>query len=327
MRVTLLLPPLKRFSGSSGTIARWVARGDRIAAAKPGREEALRACFKFIGNTLPVAALTHSLDAHEEVDVQWLRCDPAYVIADAVTLRLLACGDVALSQADAEQLAQPLKPLFGDAGFPLEVVRPHRWYLRCPRDAKLPRFSTPDDALGDDLARHLPDGDNARQWRRLLNEAQIILTQHPINALRMQRGMAPVNSVWLWGAGALPAWVKSDFDCVVSGDEIVTALAKRAGIDVESLPDDADAARCAAAVHDFAIDKASGVAAAEKRLLIDLAHRRDIAQLEDTWAAAIHSALGRKGFSELSLRFESGECVSVKPAHRWRIWRRIKPLA
>ena len=38
----------------------------------------------------------------------------------------------------------------------------------------MPRFSTPAETLGDDLAKHLPSGDNERQWRHLMNEAQVI---------------------------------------------------------------------------------------------------------------------------------------------------------
>ncbi len=250
MHATLLLPSLTRFRGVGGILARWVARGDRIDAIAPGRESALRKCFQFIGSSIPVAALTRALDLDDGDDAQWLRCDPAYVVADAVTLRLLACGNLALSRAEAEALAQPLKPLFGDAGFPLEVVRPDRWYLRCAREAKLPKFSLPDDALGDDLACHMPEGDNAVRWRGLLNEAQIILTQHPLNAQRIQRGLPPVNSVWLWGAGVLPQWVKSDFGRVLSDDETVVALARRAGAAVSPLPAETEAARLGAEILD-----------------------------------------------------------------------------
>ena len=323
MRVTLLLPPLARFAGNTGVLARWIARGDRLGDATPGREAALRACFQFLGTGLPVAALTHSLDADHEVDVQWLRCDPAYVIADAVTLRLIACGDVALSQTEAEQLAQPLKPLFGDAGFPLEVVRPDRWYLRCPREARLPRFSTPGDALGDDLARHLPEGDNARQWRRLLNEAQVVLTQHPLNAQRAQRGLAPVNSVWPWGAGMLPEWVKSDFGHVVSSDEIVVALAKRCATKMVSLPPGAASAE-AVKIIDATIDDAAN---AEGAALFDFAQKRDVVRLETIWLAPLDAALKSGRITRIDLRFEGGECVTTKRAHRWRAWRRIRPLA
>jgi hypothetical protein len=334
MHATLLLPSLTRFRGVGGILAHWVARGDHIDAAAPGRESALRKCFHFIGSSMPVAALTRALDLDDGDDAQWLRCDPAYVVADAVTLRLLACGNLSLSRAEAEALAQPLKPLFGDAGFPLEVVRPDRWYLRCAREAKLPKFSLPDDALGDDLARHMPEGDNAVRWRGLLNEAQIILTQHPLNAQRMQRGLPPVNSVWLWGAGILPQWVKTDFGRVFSDDETVVALARRAGAAVSPLPAETEAARLGAQILDSPLvtnravtNQAAANAVASPAVLVDLAHRRDLAQANVAWFSAVDAALKRKDIVRLCLSFESGERVVVSRAHRWRVWRRIKPLA
>src|SRR5258706_10365637 len=136
MRITLLLPALNRFAGVD-TFARWVERGDRAADSPAGREAQLREHFEFLGPALPVAALTRSLDANDADSAFWLRCDPAYVMADAVTLRLLACGEMQLSESEVEEFSRVLKPLFGDAGFPLEAARPDRWYLRCPREAKL----------------------------------------------------------------------------------------------------------------------------------------------------------------------------------------------
>ena len=72
----------------------------------------------------------------------WLRADPAYVRPDINGARLLAYGDaLALTQAERDALLRPLQPLFGDAGFPIDAPTPSRWYLRLPREAKLPAFA------------------------------------------------------------------------------------------------------------------------------------------------------------------------------------------
>ncbi|HEY7871742.1 MAG TPA: phosphoglycerate mutase, partial [Rudaea sp.] len=178
--LTLLLPPLTRVARTS-QLALWLARGDRLPDAKPGRDTALRECFEFIGTSLPTAALTRSLDASDAPGALWLRADPAFAMADAVTARLMACGDLGLSRDECDELAHALRPLFGDGGFPLEAARPDRWYLRCPPESRLPVFADPRDVLGDDLMQHLPRGDNERQWRSLFNEAQVILHNHSVN--------------------------------------------------------------------------------------------------------------------------------------------------
>ena len=302
--LTLLLPERERLlaNAGSGILGFWLARGDRLVDAAPGRAVMLRECFEFTGTEIPVAALTRSLDAADTGSALWLRADPAWVVADAVTLRLLACGDMQLSTDDCMALARPLKRLFGDAGFLLEPVTPARWYLRCPPGAKLPAFSSPQAALGDDIARHLPEGDAGRRWRHLLNEAQVILHNHPLNAERVRRGLAPVNSLWIWGAGMLPDWVRTTYGFVVSSDEIVHALARLAKIPVgASLAD------------------ALPTSAAGERILIDV----DKAAPEGEWQEPIQRALNDRVITELHLRFASGECYRYRRGHRWRFWRKV----
>ena len=51
-------------------------------------------------------------------------------------------------------------------------------------------------------------GEGAERWRALLNESQIVLHNHPINAVREARGAVAVNSLWFWGAGTLPDSVR-----------------------------------------------------------------------------------------------------------------------
>lgn len=305
-QLTLLLPDRAQPTrgASTVTLETWLARGDRLPDAAPGRETVLRECFEFTGTAIPYAALTRNLDAGDAVGALWLRADPAWVMADAVTLRLLACGNVELSQADSELLARSLKPMFGDAGFPLEPATPSRWYLRCPAGAQLPAFSPPEAALGDDVARHLPEGDAGRRWRHLLNEAQVIMHNHPVNAERARRGIAPVNSVWFWGAGRLPDWVRTTHSVVVSGDEIVHALAKLSVIPV------ADGLA-------QALDRASP----EAQLLVDLG--RPAAAAESSWQERIQRALAERVIAEVGLKFASGERYRYRHGHRWRFWRKI----
>jgi hypothetical protein len=291
------------------TLARWLARGDRLTPAKPGREAALRSCFEFLGADFPHAALSRSLDAGDAAGYLWLRADPAYVIADAVTVRLLACGELGLSAEESAELARPLRLLFGDAGFPLEPATPARWYLRCPPGARLPRFAAPAEALGDDLGRHLPSGENERQWRHLLNEAQVILHNHPVNARRIARGRIPANSLWFWGAGRLPDWVRTKFTRVLSADRDAIALARLAGVPVgDTTP------------REFAAEDGASI-------LLDLAAPDDGAALARDWIAAIERALATRRLDCVMLLLPDGGRIRFRRAHRWRFWRRIGTLA
>src|SRR5512146_990660 len=107
--ITLLLPEHGRVAGAQpGALAKWVARADRLPDAAPGRESLLRSNFEFIGTSLPVAALTRLLDADDAATGLWLRADPAWMMADAFTLRLMACGNVGLSPDESGALARAL---------------------------------------------------------------------------------------------------------------------------------------------------------------------------------------------------------------------------
>ena len=78
----------------------------------------------------------------------------------------------------------------------------------------------------------MPAGSTGAKWRRLLNEAQIILHQHEVNRARAARGALPANTLWFWGGGALPEAIATPFARIASADEVLLALARRAGLAV-----------------------------------------------------------------------------------------------
>lgn len=309
--VTLLLPPRPRLAAdaalASGAVARWLAKGDARAAAAAGREIAIRELFQFTGTSVPVAALTREGDCRDAAGSTWLRADPAHVRADMATARMLACGELGLSLEDCQALLQPLKPLFGDSGFPIDAPTPSRWYLRAPYGAKLPLFAPPERALGDDLRLHLPEGAEAKRWRSLLNEAQVVLHNHPLNQQRIARGQLPVNSLWFWGAGTLPEWVRSEVQRVRTRDATLAALATRAKSAV--LPP-----------ADGPLPGWNG------HSLLDFDDADGLAEL-GPWLAAIDAALGKGQISRVQLLLASGERGAYEHRNRWRFWRRVQPLS
>lgn len=310
-RLTLLLPPRCVLAAdealAAGPIAFWLARGDTLSAAAVGREVAIREQFQFAGATVPVAALTRQLDVGDAAGSMWLRADPAHVRADMTTARMLACGDLGLDAADCEALLRALRPLFGDSGFPIDAPLPSRWYLRAPPGAKLPAFAPPDQVFGDDLRLHLPDGNAGTRWRSLLNEAQIMLHNHPLNVQRIARGQPAVNSLWFWGAGTLPEWVKSALTRVITRDVVLASLAARAKAAVVAPTPDA-------------------LAGFDGTSLLDLDDPASLPTLASTWLPLIERGLARGSLGELDVVLASGERVRYRHGRRWRFWRRVAPL-
>ena len=213
-------------------------------------------------------------------------------------VRLLACGQLQLGMDEAHALAAPLRPVFDEAGIQLEISTPDRGHLKLPANTPLPGFAAPEQALGEDLSQHLPQGAEGRRWRVLLNEIQVLLHQHPLNAERRSRGLAPVNSLWLWGGGDLPGHLKSNLHGVISDDLLLRALAARAGMTQHTRTPDS-------------------VAAATPGWLIDL---QDLpaSEIAAHWWSTLQPLLNRQS---TVLHFASAERWQRKPWHRWRLWR------
>ena len=300
---TLLLPLASRFAGQPlpPTLAKVLAQADR-ESGEPGDRGQLRRHFQLIPDHWPVAALTRQLDAGDAAQSSWLRVDPAHVAPDMGGARMLSHGEgLALTAADVDQLLPALRPLFGDAGFSLDAPHPSRWYLRLPRESKLPLFAPPDEVLGEDLFAHLPEGDLGRRWRALLTEAQVVLHNHPWNAMRISLGKPAVNSLWFWGAGASPDFVRTRYRQVKGNEILLRSLAGAAGV-----PNALDASE-------------------EVDALVDLRHLRDLGLLASDAVQPLLHAVRNRELQSLTLDFENGVIFQLRREQRWRFWR--KPLS
>lgn len=297
-RVHVLLPSEQR-SGALSTHMPWLVRGERLADAAPGYHLALRGFFSTADAVWPAAALIREALYGDAGDAVWLGADLAYVQPDLTGARLLACGHLDISREQSEALAAALKASFEAQGLVLEPSLPSRWHVRVPHATGLAHFDAPEQVLGDDLLQHLPRGDEARRWRVLLTEAQVLLHQHPVNTVRRQRGQVPANSLWFWGGGALPAWVRSELGAVYSDEPLVRGLALRAGVphQVVDLFDDL-------------------MLKSHASVLLDLERQADPAP----WWPRLE-ALWRQGHT-LLLAAASGARWQLRPWHRWRVWRR-----
>ncbi len=60
-------------------------------------------------------------------------------------------------------------------------------------------------------------------WRRLLNEIQMTLFEHPVNQQRETAGLLPVNAVWFSGATALE--LNANWQHVAGDDALLKSLA------------------------------------------------------------------------------------------------------
>ena len=282
----------------------WLAHGDRLADVHTARIATLRERFQFAGGAIPAAALRHHCHVGGGENGVWLCADPAYVHSEATGARLLACPVHDMSTADADELAVALRPLFDEVSATLVVDTSSTWCLRLAQGAPHATFTDPAAALGVNLTDCLPEGEDGRTWRRLFNEAQILLHAHPVNARRIAAGKVPINALWFWGEGSLPDSVETGLRYVASADDVLRGLAKMGGaIRLEPTPE--------------ALDIAGN--AGDALLDLDMSGQLDVSR---DWLPAFRRWLSERRFGEISLLFASGERFRVRHLHRLRFWRR-----
>ncbi|NOT89626.1 MAG: phosphoglycerate mutase [Lysobacter sp.] len=309
-RAIFLLPAWSSFGrqGLSPELAKAFGRADAPAPGHSGGDAQLMRHFTATPAQWAPAAITRQADVGDAAGAAWLRADPAHVRPEMTGARLLGIGErLSLSQDDVDALLPALKPVFGDSGFALDAPTPARWYLRLLREAKFPAFSTPDEALGEDLFEHQPEGPEGRRWRALLNEVQIVLHNHPWNARRAERGLVPINALWVWGGGVLPDRIAADATHVHCDDDLLQALIGLAGGTAQPLPQDFGSAS----------SNRSGIA------LHDLRRYRDFAVLQRDWLLPALRALRVDGLASLVLDAADGTQLKLARSQRWRFWRGV----
>jgi hypothetical protein len=275
----------------------------------------------------PVAALTLRVDGVEPELHYWLRADPVELRVNRG--QLMMAGRVAdLDTDEAHALVAALNRHFGGDGITLLAPSPQRWYLRTEREPGL--VTTPlARVTRHDIDRHLPRGDDALAWHRVINEAQMVLHAHAVNAVRETRGAATVNSIWLWGGGTAPAVARSPYSAVWSDDILARSLAAKAGIAHHDLPAGGAAWLATVPAEDgnplLVFDQLA--AALQSGDLA--AWREQLALLERNWMNALLAALRTGKISAITLAACNSENLleaTLTRSQSWRFWRRARPL-
>lgn len=278
---------------------------------------------------LPAGALTLAASGGAAGEGAWLRADPAHLRLNRDELVLVPGTAFGVRPDEAEALAETLNRHFhGELTF--YPISGERW---CVRVEGIPvaglQTKTPAQVAGKDINRHLPSGDGAMRWHGLLNEIQMLLHEHPVNEAREARGEPAVNSVWLWGAGTLPAEAAAPWQSVTADDPAALGYAKVAGLRHRPLP-----ANATELLGRLPEDGRQLVVLDTLRLPFALGDfegwRLRITELETRWFAPLQEALrsGRIGMLTVlvpdSTDLRAFESTRNDLRH---FWRRPKPLA
>src|SRR5216117_1296789 len=191
----------------------------------------------------PVAPYTLLADGGAPERNYWMRADPVHLQVGRDSLGLADSTSFYVSRAESEALVEALNRHFGQRML-FHPLQPARWYVRLQKTPDMQ--ATPVAAArGAALDEKLPSGSDAMRFNALMNEAQMLLHEHPVNAEREARGEPALNSIWFWGGGVIDAERARPFSTVFSDDPLARGLALAAGIPVLALPKDAGSALAA----------------------------------------------------------------------------------
>ena len=296
-----------------------LARGRLAACAAEGVEA--QVCFELSisrQQDYPIAPITLQYDSGEAGAYYWLRADPVHLRVMRDRIVLADSGVLGLSRAEADALAHSISNHFG-AAFSPQPLHSARWYLRLDQAPRL-RTTPISIAVGCDIDPLLPAGEDAMQFRSVLNELQMLLFEHPVNQVREARGELPVNSLWLWGGGC-PAAVPQTALSLYSDDTDVSALGRFCGVEVTAMPEHFSAELL------------------DENKLIVLDQLKESGQYGDAfgWREAI-IAMERDWFAPLLayMRWHPATVRVIDPVHGkvllvntidiWKVWRRPRAL-
>lgn len=99
----------------------------------------------------------------------------------------------------------------------------------------------PHDILDRKIKEYLPKGNHSQILTQMMEKSYEILKNHPVNQARIEKGLKPANSIWIWGQGKKPLLdsfkEKYGLDgSVISAVDLVKGIglcAKMDSIDVE----------------------------------------------------------------------------------------------
>lgn len=276
---------------------------------------------------LPAAPYRLLGDAGQPGDSAWLCADPVHMRADRDSVALADADGLGLTAGEARSLADAVNAHF-EGRLAVTAATPSRWYARSPAPSRIRTVPT-SAARARSMGAHLPRGEDAMAWHALMNEAQMLLHDHPVNQAREARGELPVNGLWIWGAGRLASLAPRPAQAVFATDPLVLGLARESGMGAAPLP-----ARAADWLHGapengvvwFALD-----ALATPADYADATRWQDaLRAMEADWFAPMLAALrsGRIGMLTLDALSLRG-CLRVEAVRGdlRRFWRRAKPLS
>ena len=160
-------------------------------------------------------------------------CRCVHLKADMNSAYLIPIENNSIDLDDSSLIINDLKEFFKD-DCELTELSDGLWLMQlklCKPPQHFPHYLS---AIGKKVNQYIEQSQQDLPWYKLNNEMQMFLHQHPINQNRLQTGLLPINSLWCWGAGAIPAELKSKVSWYCN-DQLLKDFGEASDVSVKSL--------------------------------------------------------------------------------------------
>lgn len=161
---------------------------------------------------------------------------------EALTMADYCAGDI--DTEEAAQLIAAVQERFGNERFTFYTGTSYRHCLIWHGGTtKLGALTPPHDISDRVIAPYILGNNNpdAQDLLQMMRDSYELLSKHPVNLRRAERGLSPANSIWLWGEGrsaALPSFSEryGVHGVMVSAVDLLKGIGKLANMRVADVP-------------------------------------------------------------------------------------------
>lgn len=270
-----------------------------------------------------------SLDQLSQGNSFYYLIEPVHFRAESDHAVLLGSELLQPQSEEVQQLVETFNAHFAVEGISLHMASASRWYLLSERALSL-ELRSMEECLGRDIKHFMPQGDDALWWRRILNEAQMLFFEHPVNLQREQQQQLSINGLWLF-QHSFKAYkgntsANSRVERVLADNAIASALCAFADkpVQPESTNDEFADKLTGQAGHTVLVDETFYAAACYG----DQAAWQDA--LDEFCAsrfAPLDNALQHGDISRLHIYPCDGRVFSVSKWQRYYFWKPLQPLS
>lgn len=143
-------------------------------------------------------------------------------------------GDISTQEAD--ELIQAVNDAFADENIKFYTGVSYRHCMIVHNGSTAYELTPPHDVLTQRAGDHLPKGEGAEFITEMMKKSYEILKDHPVNKARIEKGLNPANTIWIWGQGKKPS-LSSFYDkygitgTAISAVDLIKGIAICAGLD------------------------------------------------------------------------------------------------